>query len=76
MARTSALDSATSQFYINHKDNGFLDDGPYCAFGQVVEGMSTIDAIAKEPTTIRRGMKDVPEEQVIIRAAKRVEASP
>ncbi len=76
MARTSALDSATSQFYINHKDNGFLDDGPYCAFGRVVEGMSTIDAIAKEPTTVRRGMRDVPEEQVIIRSAKRVEASP
>ena len=76
MARTSALDSATSQFYINHKDNGFLDDGPYCAFGRVVEGMSTIDAIAKERTTVRRGMKDVPEEQVIIRSAKRVEASP
>ena len=76
MARTSALDSATSQFYINHKDNGFLDDGPYCAFGQVVEGMSTIDAIAKERTTVRRGMRDVPEEQVIIRSAKRVEASP
>ena len=76
MARTSALDSATSQFYINHKDNGFLDDGPYCAFGQVVEGMSTIDAIAKESTTVRRGMRDVPEEQVIIRSAKRVEDSP
>ena len=76
MARTSALDSATSQFYINHKDNGFLDDGPYCAFGRVVEGMSTIDAIAKRRTTVRRGMRDVPEEQVIIRSAKRVEASP
>ena len=56
MART-CLDSATSQFYINHKDNGFLDDGPYRAFGQVVEGMSTIDAIAKERTTVRRGMR-------------------
>ena len=76
MARTSAPDSATSQFYINHKDNAFLDDGPYCAFGRVVEGMSTIDAIAKEPTTVRRGMRDVPEEQVIIRSAKRVEDSP
>ncbi|MEL6742900.1 MAG: peptidylprolyl isomerase [Planctomycetota bacterium] len=76
MARTSAPDSATSQFYINHKDNAFLDDGPYCAFGRVVEGMSTIDAIAKERTTVRRGMRDVPEEQVIIRSAKRVEDSP
>ncbi len=76
MARTSAVDSATSQFYINHKDNPFLDDGPYCAFGRVVEGMSTIDAIAKERTTVRRGMRDVPEEQVVIRSAKRVEASP
>ena len=38
-------------------------------------GVSTIDAIAKERTTVRRGMRDVPEEQVIIRSAKRVEAS-
>lgn len=76
MARTSAIDSATSQFYINHKDNAFLDDGPYCAFGRVVEGMSTIDAIAKQRTVIRRGMRDVPEEQIIIQSAQRVETSP
>src|SRR5262245_40251188 len=55
MARTNIVDSATSQFFINLADNGFLDhQGPanfgYAVFGRVVEGMDTIDRIAREPT--------------------------
>ena len=56
MARTSAPHSATSQFFINHKDNGFLnhtaensDDGwGYAVFGVVTEGMDIVDQIAAE----------------------------
>lgn len=56
MARTSDPNSATSQFFINHRDNLFLDrdqaaDGfGYCVFGQVVSGMDVVDAIAMTPT--------------------------
>lgn len=47
MARTSDPDSATSQFYVNLVDNGFLDDPPgYAVFGEVVEGMEVFDAMA------------------------------
>ncbi len=45
MARTQDLNSATSQFFINVKDNGFLDQGQYCAFGMVVSGKDVIDKI-------------------------------
>lgn len=58
MARTGRVDSATSQFFINLVDNGFLDhhdNSPegfgYCVFGHVVEGMDVVDAIAATPTT-------------------------
>lgn len=55
MARTNAPHSASAQFFINHKDNGFLDypgqDGwGYCVFGKVVEGMDIVDKIADSPT--------------------------
>jgi cyclophilin family peptidyl-prolyl cis-trans isomerase len=56
MARSSDPNSATSQFYINHRDNLFLDreqasDGfGYCVFGQVVDGMDVVDTIAQTPT--------------------------
>ena len=73
MARTSDPHSATSQFFINLKDNDFLDHrGPtsqgwgYCVFGQVVDGMEVVKAIAKVATTSRRGHQDVPGENVII----------
>jgi peptidyl-prolyl cis-trans isomerase A (cyclophilin A) len=49
MARTNDLNSATSQFYINVNDNGFLDDGKYCAFGMVVNGRNIIDKIKTVP---------------------------
>jgi cyclophilin family peptidyl-prolyl cis-trans isomerase len=57
MARTGEVNSATGQFFINHKDNDFLDhrdDTPegfgYCVFGKVVEGMDVVNAIADIPT--------------------------
>ena len=76
MARTSVVDSATCQFFINLVDNDFLDfRAPtpqhygYCVFGRVVEGMDAVDAIAKAETG-RRGMhQDVPVENIVIRDA-------
>ncbi len=77
MARTSDPHSATSQFFINLKDNPFLDfTSPdpqgygYCVFGKVVEGMDVVDAIARVPTTSRAGHKDVPVEPVVIEKAE------
>ncbi|MBP5182224.1 MAG: peptidyl-prolyl cis-trans isomerase [Lentisphaeria bacterium] len=78
MARTSVVDSATCQFFINTVDNLFLDhtsDTPqgfgYCVFGKVIEGMDVVDKIEKCRTT-RNGMHDdVPVDPVvIIRAAE------
>lgn len=70
MARTSAIDSATSQFFINLKDNAFLDNGDrdfgYAVFGQVVEGMDVVDAIATVPTGSKAGHQNVPKEPVTI----------
>ena len=70
MARTSAPDSATSQFFINLSDNGFLNAGVrgpgYAVFGKVTEGMGVVDAIARKQTTRKQGMADVPVEPVII----------
>ena len=71
MARTSDPDSATSQFFINVKDNGFLDvpngGAAYAVFGQVVKGMEVVDAIRKVATGNKRGMGDVPLEAVMIK---------
>lgn len=75
MARTSAPHSASAQFFINVKNNSFLDypgqDGwGYCVFGKVVEGKDIVDAIEKVKTT-RSGMfADVPETDVIIEKAE------
>lgn len=73
MARTNDPHSASSQFFINLKDNGFLDhtapDGQgwgYCVFGKVTEGMDVVDAIAAVSTATSGGHGDVPEEDVII----------
>lgn len=70
MARTSDPDSATSQFFINHADNDFLDygvrDAGYAVFGKVVEGMDVVDAIA----TVKTKPGDVPVETVIINSMK------
>jgi peptidyl-prolyl cis-trans isomerase A (cyclophilin A) len=80
MARTNVVDSATSQFFINLSDNDFLDhSGPanfgYAVFGQVVEGLDTIDRIAKERTGRKAGHDDVPVSDVLIHSARRVEAA-
>jgi peptidyl-prolyl cis-trans isomerase A (cyclophilin A) len=71
MARTQDPDSATSQFFINLTDNGFLDAGVrgagYAVFGKVSDGMGVVDAIASKPTGRQRGMADVPDEPIVIK---------
>lgn len=71
MARTSALDSATSQFFINTVDNTPLDtlSGGYAVFGKVIAGMATVDAISAVPTGVSNGMADVPLTPVVINSA-------
>jgi peptidyl-prolyl cis-trans isomerase B (cyclophilin B) len=77
MARTSAPHSASAQFFINVKDNSFLDypgqDGwGYCVFGKVVEGTDVVDKIKSVKTT-RTGMhSDLPVENVVIEKAELV----
>ena len=73
MARTSDPHSATAQFFINLADNAFLNFTAenaqgygYCVFGEVVEGMDVIDAIAKVQTGQRAGHGDVPMEDIMI----------
>jgi peptidyl-prolyl cis-trans isomerase A (cyclophilin A) len=75
MARTSDVNSATSQFFINLVDNEILDHGVrdfgYAVFARVVEGMEVIDEIAGVQTGQQGGMRDVPVEPVMITAARR-----
>ena len=70
MARTSEVDSATSQFFINLRDNSFLDHGGrdfgYAVFGRVTGGMHIVDEIAKVPTGTKTGHNDVPVDPVTI----------
>ncbi|HHN46518.1 MAG TPA: peptidyl-prolyl cis-trans isomerase [Planctomycetes bacterium] len=80
MARTSVVDSATAQFFINLSDNDFLDHKNmsargfgYAVFGRVVEGMDVVDRIAKTPTTTVGEMDDVPVETVVITSIRRAE---
>lgn len=77
MARTSDPHSATAQFFINTKNNRFLNhvapnaqDYGYCVFGKVVEGTEVVDAIRKAKTGSRAGHQDVPEEDIIITKAE------
>ena len=76
MARTSDPDSATSQFFINTTDNGFLNraesqDGVgYAVFGKVVEGMDVVDRIGKVKTGTAAGMRDVPVKPVVIESVE------
>ena len=80
MARTSVPDSATSQFFINVKDNDFLDkansrDGVgYCVFGKVIEGMDVVEKIKGVKTTSKGGHENVPVEDVVIKSVKKEEA--
>jgi cyclophilin family peptidyl-prolyl cis-trans isomerase len=74
MARTAIPDSATAQFFVNVKDNGFLDyqagKGPagagYAVFGEVVEGMDVVDKIVAVP----RNASDVPNTAIVIKTAR------
>ena len=80
MARTNVVDSATSQFFINVVDNLFLnhknkqpDNFGYCVFGQVLEGMETVDEIRSVKTGTFKGHGDVPVEPVYIKTARLIE---
>jgi peptidyl-prolyl cis-trans isomerase B (cyclophilin B) len=73
MARTSDPHSATAQFFINVKDNGFLDHTAptpqgwgYCVFGKVTDGMEVVHAIEHVQTGNRSGFQDVPLTEVVI----------
>ena len=74
MARTMVVDSATCQFFINHRDNAFLDyRGPmpqafgYAVFGRVSKGMDVVDAIANVKTGNNGIHQNVPLEPVTIK---------
>jgi len=79
MARTSDINSATSQFFINLKDNAFLDHGTrdfgYAVFAKVVEGMDVVDQIAGVQTGNKGPHSDVPVEPVVTNTARRKEAA-
>lgn len=66
MARTNDLHSATSQFFINTVDNAFLDSDQYCVFGNIVEGLEVLDAIANVKTGNKQGHENVPVETLSI----------
>ncbi len=70
MARTGEIDSATAQFFINLRDNDFLNhagrDFGYAVFGKVVEGMDVVDAIGAVATGTTGGQQDVPVDAVTI----------
>ncbi len=80
MARTPDPDSATAQFFINYKNNDFLNySAPtangwgYAVFGQVIEGMDVVDSMADVPTGNRSGHQDVPKTAIIIEKALIIE---
>ena len=80
MARTRQVNSANSQFFINLKDNNFLnhsDNTPrgfgYAVFGKVIKGMEVVDRIAKVKTTTSGPYRDVPEKSVVIKRVTRLE---
>jgi len=81
MARTNVPDSATSQFFINTKDNGFLNHSAptsqgwgYCVFGKVVDGLDIVQAIENVATGSAGMHQDVPVEDVVIENIEVVEA--
>ena len=80
MARTPDPDSATAQFFINYKDNSFLDySAPtqngwgYAVFAEVIEGMDVVDAMADAATGNQGGHQDVPKEAIVIEKAEIIE---
>jgi peptidyl-prolyl cis-trans isomerase B (cyclophilin B) len=77
MARTNVVDSATAQFFINVKNNEFLNhkstapaEFGYAVFGKVIEGMSVVHDIEKVHTGNKGYHQDVPLETVVINSAK------
>ena len=77
MARTNDPNSATAQFFINYKDNSFLNHTSptasgwgYAVFGEVIEGMDVVDAMAKQATSNRGGHQDVPQTDIVIEKAE------
>lgn len=78
MARTPAVNSATSQFFVNLNDNAFLDHGEkdfgYAVFGKVVSGMDVVDEIAKVDTGTNGQHQDVPKKAVTIKSISQVES--
>ncbi|TAN64992.1 MAG: peptidyl-prolyl cis-trans isomerase [Methylobacter sp.] len=77
MARTNVPDSATAQFFINYKDNASLNHTSptpsgwgYAVFGEVIEGMDVVDAMAKQPTGNRGGHQDVPKTDIVVEKAE------
>ena len=80
MARTSDPHSATAQFFINLKDNNFLDyKAPnvngwgYCVFGKVINGMDVVNQIKNQPTTSKMGHQDVPVDDIFIEKVEIIE---
>ncbi|QLF92346.1 peptidyl-prolyl cis-trans isomerase [Pseudomonas sp. ABC1] len=80
MARTMDPHSASAQFFINVKDNDFLDHSApttqgwgYAVFGEVTEGLEVLESIKNVPTTMKSGHQDVPVEDVIIEKAEIIE---
>jgi peptidyl-prolyl cis-trans isomerase A (cyclophilin A) len=81
MARTANPDSATAQFFINLKDNDFLNHtgknprgSGYAVFGKVTNGMEVVDKIAATPTGIHpKGLHDVPETPIVIKSVERID---
>jgi len=77
MARTGVVDSATAQFFINHRNNAGLNHTDetargfgYAVFGRVIQGMDVVDQIARVPTGSRGGHQDVPRDAVVINSAR------
>lgn len=77
MARTSEVDSATAQFFVNLRDNTSLDHSEanfgYAVFAKVVDGMDIVDEIAKTETATVGGHQDVPTEPIVVNKATQVE---
>ena len=80
MARTNIVDSATAQFFINVKDNDFLNHTDktargfgYAVFGEVTKGMDVVDSIARVKTGNFNGFQDVPKEPIFIKNVSLIE---
>jgi cyclophilin family peptidyl-prolyl cis-trans isomerase len=81
MARTADPHSGTSQFFINHRSNSFLnhpgqDGWGYAVFGKLVSGSDVLDKIAAVKIGTRKGMGNVPVETVLIKSIRRLEPEP